>query len=355
MNDTTQNNQLQHIPADPLPMLKDGSIDMRMLQLNPNHMQMINNLAATMAASKSMIPKAFQGQQSDCAALIMQAFRWDMDPYAVASQAFIVSGNLGYSAQLINSVIASSSAVSGGFKYEYSDQAGWDKLAGHVTLEEIEGKTGVKSMQAISTGDRSALEKGVWAKCGCQLAGEDSVTWGEPVYLGDITTRNSPLWKTSPKQQLSYLCVKYWSRLYAPQVIMGVYTKDEIPEQGFENARDVTEKKPTETAAKPASSLRKPETQDEEVIQEPEVIQPEPQQDTKILPMTFEQVIKLLTDAATLEEVEEIKNEVVRQGKFIKDTEEHLAISAKLRARKLFFKKQDREADANDEALDYLE
>jgi hypothetical protein len=43
-------------------------------------------------------------------------------------------------------------------------------------------------------------------------------TWGEPVFL----------WKTAPKQQIAYLAVKYWARLYCPEVILGVYSPDEV-------------------------------------------------------------------------------------------------------------------------------
>jgi hypothetical protein len=33
-----------------------------------------------------------------------------------------------------------------------------------------------------------------------------------------------------PRQQLAYLAVKRWARLYCPDVILGVYTADEIDE-----------------------------------------------------------------------------------------------------------------------------
>ncbi|WP_414107306.1 recombinase RecT, partial [Citrobacter freundii] len=46
--------------------------------------------------------------------------------------------------------------------------------------------------------------------------------------ISSITTRNSPLWKTAPKQQIAYLAVKYWARLYCPEVILGVYSPDEV-------------------------------------------------------------------------------------------------------------------------------
>ena len=43
-----------------------------------------------------------------------------------------------------------------------------------------------------------------------------------------ITTKNSPLWKTNPKQQLGYLQVKNWARQYCPGAILGVYSDDEL-------------------------------------------------------------------------------------------------------------------------------
>ena len=36
------------------------------------------------------------------------------------------------------------------------------------------------------------------------------------------------MWKTAPKQQIAYLAVKYWARLYCPEVILGVYSPDEV-------------------------------------------------------------------------------------------------------------------------------
>ena len=36
---------------------------------------------------------------------------------------------------------------------------------------------------------------------------------------------------SDPKQQLAYLAVKYWARLYCPGVILGVYTPDEFEQK----------------------------------------------------------------------------------------------------------------------------
>lgn len=46
--------------------------------------------------------------------------------------------------------------------------------------------------------------------------------------LAQARTRNSTLWADDPRQQLAYLAVKRWARLYCPEVILGVYTIDEL-------------------------------------------------------------------------------------------------------------------------------
>lgn len=125
--------------------------------------------------------------------------------YAVAQKTHLVNGVLGYEAQLVNAVISSSSAIQGRFHYEYGGD--WEKIAGQK-----DGRD----------------ELGLYIRVGAVLRGESDITWGEPIYLSDITTRNSPLWKTAPKQQIAYLAVKYWARLYCPEVILGVYSPDEV-------------------------------------------------------------------------------------------------------------------------------
>ena len=50
--------------------------------------------------------------------------------------------------------------------------------------------------------------------------------------MAQARTRNSTLWTDDPKQQLAYLAQKRWARLFTPDVILGVYTADELAEPG---------------------------------------------------------------------------------------------------------------------------
>lgn len=40
-----------------------------------------------------------------------------------------------------------------------------------------------------------------------------------------------------PKQQIAYLAVKYWARLYCPEVVLGVYTPEELEDRPI---KDIT-------------------------------------------------------------------------------------------------------------------
>lgn len=173
--------------------IEDSRTSSLALVTNDGNMSRLMSLAKLMAGSKVTVPKHLQGSEGDCMAIIIQATNWGMNPFAVAQKTHLVNGVLGYEAQLVNAVICASGAIVGGFEYEYRGEG--------ATVE---------------------------CRVGARLRGKQEITWGEWMAAGMVTTKNSPLWKTNPKQQLGYLQVKNWSRLYAPGAIMGVYTPDEL-------------------------------------------------------------------------------------------------------------------------------
>ncbi|WP_318378767.1 RecT family recombinase [Enterobacter sp.] len=178
------------------------------LLFNIDVMDRMMKLADVMSQGIATVPKHLQGRPSDCLAIIMQAARWGMDPFVVGQKTHLVNGALGYEAQLYNALITSSNAVQGRFKYEYG--GAWEKIVGKKDSRD---------------------ETGLFVRVGAVLRGETDITWGEPIYLADITTRNSPLWKTAPKQQIGYLAVKYWARAYCPEVTMGIYDQDDLQQR----------------------------------------------------------------------------------------------------------------------------
>ena len=165
-------------------------------------MQAAMNIAELMATSKVTVPKHLQGQAGDCMAIVMQAMNWGMNPFTVAQKTHLVNGALGYEAQLVNAVIQSQGFIVGRPTYEYN-------------------------------GSGNSLE----CRVGAVIKGETEITYGEWLSIKEVTVKNSPLWKTNPKQQMGYLQIKNWARAYCPGAILGVYTRDELEATP---ARDVT-------------------------------------------------------------------------------------------------------------------
>ncbi|GAA0334814.1 recombinase RecT [Morganella psychrotolerans] len=194
----------------------DREADTSSAIFSPSGLQKLQAFAEVMSMGIATIPKHLAGNKADCLAIALQAAQWKMNPYAVAQKTHLVNGVLGYEAQLVNAVVTSSKAVTSRFHYRYGGD--WTRI------------TGTKN---------KSDETGLYVEVGAILRGDTEITWGEPLYMLDITTRNSPLWKTVPKQQIAYLAVKYWARLYCPEVILGVYTPDEFDSEP-RAVRDIT-------------------------------------------------------------------------------------------------------------------
>ena len=192
---------LAEVPSYNPPAPVAGSTSSIALLMDDRSMDKLMRVADMMATAKATVPAHFRGSPGDCLAVCMQAATWNMNPFAVAQKTHIVNGALGYEAQLVAAVINNSGVVQDRFRYEWFGK--W----------EGSGKT-----------DRSR-DNGV--KIWATLKGES-----EPreltVTMAEAGVRNSPLWEQAPKIQLSYLAAKRWARLYAPDVILGVYTPDEF-------------------------------------------------------------------------------------------------------------------------------
>lgn len=167
------------------------------LVLSNDTMEKAFRMAELMASGKSTVPRHLQGSPADCMAVTLQALQWNMSPFAVAQKTHIVNGTLGYEAQLVNAVLQSTGAIVGEFEYEYQ-------------------------------GTGNDLQ----CRVGAIPRGKGAIKWGEWLSIKDVTTKNSPLWKTNPKQQMGYLQVKNWARAFKPGAILGVYTPDELEVSG---------------------------------------------------------------------------------------------------------------------------
>lgn len=178
----------------------------------PQSMNEAVSFADLMCKADIALPKFLRGNKGACLAISMQAYRWGMDPFAVANKAYSVNDRVAYESQLIASVINTRAPLQNRLVVAY------------------EGKDGTR--KCIVTG---------------RFHGEDIDRVVSSPPFNAITTKNSPLWKSDPDQQLFYYTVRTWARRYVPELLMGVYSVDETEtmHRGPGNAKDVTPPAPT--------------------------------------------------------------------------------------------------------------
>lgn len=200
------------------------------LVLDGDSLDKMMRLAEVMATGRATLPKHFNGNPADCLAVVMQSMQWKMNPFAVAQKTHLVNGVLGYEAQLVNAVITTCAPVVDRLHYEW--YGAWDKVIGKFTIKN--GDKGEYRVPGWKLEDEQGLGVKVWAT----FRGEEEPRVLE-LLLAQARTRNSTLWADDPRQQLAYLATKRWSRLYCPDVILGVYSPDEL-EETAPTIRDVS-------------------------------------------------------------------------------------------------------------------
>lgn len=177
---------------------------------------------AKLMAAGNFVPPHLRQKPGDCLAVVMQSARWGLDPFAVGNKTYFVNDRMAYEAQLVIAVLNTSGVLKGRL------DIAWEK---HET-----------DLVCTVTGTLRA----------------DSRPKSVSQELSRVKVKNSPLWVSSPRQQLGYYTSRLWARLYAPEVLLGVYTDDEVREMGADNARDVSPQ-PTRHGIRHAAEEAQPE------------------------------------------------------------------------------------------------
>ena len=167
-------------------------------------MKAVQAFAQVMSKGVSTVPEHLRGKEADCMAVVLQAMQWRMIPHVVAQKTHVVNGVLGYEAQLVNAVITAMAPTKNRINYEWFGD--WTNVDGKTSKSPTLGVRVYATMKGET--EPRVLE----------------------VTMAEAGVRNSPLWVQSPKIQLAYLGTKRWARLHCPDVILGVYTPDELLE-----------------------------------------------------------------------------------------------------------------------------
>ena len=184
MNDQNNQNQLVVRDSGPVAHLMDTA---RFNQLK---------LVAGVLANGSITPKHLRGNSptetlANCIRVVNQAIRWELDPFAVADESYVIHGRLGFQGKLVAAVINTRADLVGGLAYEFTG----------------------------SGDDRTVTVSGI------------RHDWEEPRSV-DLSVRQAQteneMWRRDPDQKLVYSGAIRWARRHCPEIVLGVLTDDDV-------------------------------------------------------------------------------------------------------------------------------
>lgn len=202
--------------AEILQTRRELTVSSRTGLLTPKDLSEALEFSQAMAKAGTAVPSHLRGSPGACLAIIELAAAWELMAYSVANQSYVVKDRLCFMGQLVHAVIK----------------------------KRVPLKYPALGLETRYEGDGPTRKVIVFAEVIVAPDGTSKVLeWESPVFK-DIEPKNSPLWTTDPDQQLFYRTTSRWQRRYFPEIMLGVYTKDEIEDMTedarAEWARDVT-------------------------------------------------------------------------------------------------------------------
>ena len=169
---------------------------------------------------------------SNCLIALNMANRMGADPLMIMQNLYLIEGRPAWSSTFIIASINSCGRF-GTLNFEFTELGNRD-----ISYQEASGY-GKNKQYFNKTANIDEFSCVAWAI--------DKAT-GERVESSPITLelaikegwyfKNGSKWPTMPRQMAMYRAAAFFGRIYAPEVTMGIYTKDEV--EDFTEARDVT-------------------------------------------------------------------------------------------------------------------
>lgn len=175
----------------------------------------VSEYAKLMSSARAGIPAHFRGDPGSCLAVIEDALRFGFSPFQLARKAYFVNDRVAYEAQVIYAIVLRYAPIRRRPTITYSGE-------------------GVNRR--------------------CKVVAEDNdgvlVEYESPP-IKDIKVKNSPLWVSDPDQQLHYYSTRGLARRHFPDILLGLYDREEL-----EGAGELTP--PMESRAAPGLAARLP-------------------------------------------------------------------------------------------------
>lgn len=188
--------------------------------LNIQSMGEVIDMAKLMATSGKAVPEHLRGNPGMCWAICLSAIEWKMSPIAIANKTYVTNDRLNYESQLVHAVIEARAPLKERLKARYEGE-GDDRVC--IVYGTFRGETEPREHRSPRLGDVRPPH------------GDKKDAAGKPIRKG------SPLWDKKPDVQLFYDTSRDFCRIYCPDVLLGIYTPDEVEQYGIgEGATDVT-------------------------------------------------------------------------------------------------------------------
>lgn len=158
---------------------------------------------ATALSKSTIVPRQFQGNAGNCIIAIEMANRLKTSPMMVMQNLYIVNGNPSWSSQYIIAMINSSG--------RYKTELQFD----------LKGEGDSLSCKAFAVDHNDRRVDG------------PEITMDMAQKEGWVN-KNGSKWKTMPEMMIRYRAASFFGRINCPDLIMGMYSVDEVVEDSFD-------------------------------------------------------------------------------------------------------------------------
>lgn len=157
--------------------------------------------AAKALSASTLVPKDYQNNLPNCLVALNMANRIGADPLMVMQNLYVVHGRPGWSSQFLIATFNTCGRFSA-MRFEFGGTEGKDDWSCRAVA--IEKETGEKLIGSTVT--IAMAKKEGWEG------------------------KNGSKWKTMPQQMLMYRAASFFVRVYAPELAMGLHTREENEE-----------------------------------------------------------------------------------------------------------------------------
>lgn len=190
--------------------------------------------ACTLFASSDLVPDNYQISEknpkqkaiANCMIAIEMSQRIGASPLMIMQNMAIIYGKPSWSSKFLIATVNSCGRFEP-LKYKFTEKG----MLGMVDYTEYVWNSGRKvAKQSQFDGQKMMeIECVAWTKA----KGTDVVLESSPITLGIAIkegwyTKAGSKWKTMPKQMLMYRAASFWTSAYAPELSMGMSTKEEV-------------------------------------------------------------------------------------------------------------------------------